>query len=254
MAKMYGITGALRGKIGSAVFSVKNGTQVVRQYQPVVSNPKSDKQIDQRRKAILVGKISHAFKAELLTGLTGGSKSGRRSRFLKILLDAAVTADVIDRKAARITASNVILAEGVTNNFALSVNDGVSLTKNQVAVRWTDMQQVYQEGFTQQMRVIVLELVETDDFGTKASTRFVDINLSTGNANVPFVNFGEGEGVVMAWGIPIVGKKDANFNVVDNNATADFIQNHSQVFDLGQFVFADSMYLGSVDYTTGGGE
>lgn len=43
-----GVFGQLRGKIGDVVFSVSRGMQTSRRYQPVVNNPKSVKQEQQR--------------------------------------------------------------------------------------------------------------------------------------------------------------------------------------------------------------
>lgn len=50
MAKIYGITGKMSGKMGSAVFAVRKGQQIMRQYNPIVLNPKSAKQQDSRVK------------------------------------------------------------------------------------------------------------------------------------------------------------------------------------------------------------
>lgn len=50
MAKIYGFTGKMSGKMGSAVFAVRKGQQIMRQYNPIVLNPKSAKQQDSRVK------------------------------------------------------------------------------------------------------------------------------------------------------------------------------------------------------------
>lgn len=46
--KLYGITGFGTGKLGNSVYSVRNGEQIVRQYNPVVSNPQTDAQVASR--------------------------------------------------------------------------------------------------------------------------------------------------------------------------------------------------------------
>lgn len=56
--KLTGITGTGSGKLGSAVFSVTAGEQVVRQYQPVVTNPSTAKQVDNRAKLKLLSQLS----------------------------------------------------------------------------------------------------------------------------------------------------------------------------------------------------
>ena len=48
MGKAVGLVGNIRNKIGNFVFSTWNGIQVVKAYQPVVGNPRSDGQVAQR--------------------------------------------------------------------------------------------------------------------------------------------------------------------------------------------------------------
>ena len=56
--KLTGITGTGSGKLGSAVFSVTAGEQVVRQYQPVVTNPSTPQQVNNRAKLKLLSQLS----------------------------------------------------------------------------------------------------------------------------------------------------------------------------------------------------
>ena len=56
--KLHGITGTGSGKLGSAVFSVTAGEQVVRQYQPIVTNPSTPQQVDNRAKLKLLSQLS----------------------------------------------------------------------------------------------------------------------------------------------------------------------------------------------------
>lgn len=56
--KLYGITGTGSGKLGSSVFSVTAGTQVVRQYQPVVTNPSTSAQVNVRARLKLISQLS----------------------------------------------------------------------------------------------------------------------------------------------------------------------------------------------------
>lgn len=57
MATMQGITGKLSGKMGSAVFRVREGQQVVAQYNPIVKNPNTAGQQDQRAKFKLMSQL-----------------------------------------------------------------------------------------------------------------------------------------------------------------------------------------------------
>lgn len=58
MATMQGITGKLSGKMGSAVFAVRKGQQIIRQYNPIVLNPKSARQQDSRVKFKLASQLA----------------------------------------------------------------------------------------------------------------------------------------------------------------------------------------------------
>lgn len=85
MARIYGLNGILRGRQGNNVFSVQNGTQVVKAYQPVVSNPRTFPQQIQRSKFALAGKLSAVVPSGALVGLDGGNKRSRRSVFVGLI-------------------------------------------------------------------------------------------------------------------------------------------------------------------------
>lgn len=55
---MQGITGKLSGKMGSAVFRVREGQQVVTQYNPIVKNPNTAGQQSQRAKFKLMSQLA----------------------------------------------------------------------------------------------------------------------------------------------------------------------------------------------------
>lgn len=56
--KLYGIGGVGTGKLGNQVFAVKAGQQIVRQYQPVVSNPNTAAQVETRSKMKLISQVA----------------------------------------------------------------------------------------------------------------------------------------------------------------------------------------------------
>lgn len=55
---MQGITGKLSGKMGAAVFRVREGQQVVTQYNPIVKNPNTAGQQTQRAKFKLMSQLA----------------------------------------------------------------------------------------------------------------------------------------------------------------------------------------------------
>lgn len=74
--KQYGILGKGSGKLGSSVFAISGGEQIVRQYNPVVSNPNTPAQVAQRAKLKLMSQIA-ADLAPILAIPKDGLKSSR---------------------------------------------------------------------------------------------------------------------------------------------------------------------------------
>ena len=59
--KLKGIFGKGTGKVGASVFAVSGGEQIVREYNPNVSNPNSPAQVEQRAKLKLLSQIAAAL-------------------------------------------------------------------------------------------------------------------------------------------------------------------------------------------------
>lgn len=77
MAKMQGITGKLSGKMGSAVFRVREGQQVVTQYNPIVKNPNTQGQQNQRASFKLLSQLSAVLSDAIGTmGTSNGASKG----------------------------------------------------------------------------------------------------------------------------------------------------------------------------------
>lgn len=87
MARMQGITGKLSGKMGSAVFRVREGQQVVTQYNPIVKNPNSDGQKSQRAKFKLMSQLAAimapAMGSFIIKVRKEGGKQTQRNAFVQ---------------------------------------------------------------------------------------------------------------------------------------------------------------------------
>ena len=100
-------------------YAVQAGRQVVRAYQPVVSNPKSTAQSIQRAKGNLVGRISKITPWQILEGL-GDNKFNRRSRFLRLLLrkvTAGQAAGDPSQFNAKLADADFVFSEGTLVNY-----------------------------------------------------------------------------------------------------------------------------------------
>ena len=88
MATMSGITGTLSGKMGSAVFRVRAGQQVVAQYQPSVANPNTEAQQTARAKFKLITQLAAimgpGFGTMLVTKRNPRGKGSARNGFVQI--------------------------------------------------------------------------------------------------------------------------------------------------------------------------
>lgn len=104
--KLTGISGTGSGRVGSMVFSVNAGQQIVRQYQPNVSNPSTESQVNQRAKLKLMSQLAASL-APIIVIPKNGLKSSRNQFIAKNFENASASAG-----AAQITIENVQLTNG----------------------------------------------------------------------------------------------------------------------------------------------
>lgn len=105
MAKIYGLNGVLSGRQGSTVFAVRNGVNIARKYQPVVSNPKSNAQVASRAKLKALSQLSALLGRAIVIPKQGDVSS--RNMFTKLNYPAASYANdaaSIDMAAVKLTA------------------------------------------------------------------------------------------------------------------------------------------------------
>lgn len=125
MAIMQGLTGKLSGKMGSAVFRVRNGAQVVTQYNPIVKNPDSAGQQEARAKFKLLSQLGaimeSGFGTMAVTKRAGKSAPTQRNAFMQLnypLVAVDMSADVPDR--AKIQMDKVQLTKSTRPLGAIS--------------------------------------------------------------------------------------------------------------------------------------
>ena len=88
MAILQGITGKMSGKMGSAVFRVRKGAQVVTQYNPIVKNPDTAGQQEARAKFKLLSQLGaimeSGFGTMATTKRAGKSAPTQRNAFMQL--------------------------------------------------------------------------------------------------------------------------------------------------------------------------
>lgn len=91
--KQYGFTGKGTGKLGSSIFAISGGEQIVRQYNPVVSNPQTEAQVAQRAKFKLMTQIAASI-ANILAFRKSGLTSARNKFVSANIENAAMEGNV----------------------------------------------------------------------------------------------------------------------------------------------------------------
>lgn len=80
--KLNGFVGKGSGKLGSSVFAVSGGKQIVRQYNPNVANPSTEGQVGQRAKLKLLSQLSSQLSSVIAIAKQGLTSA--RNRFVSI--------------------------------------------------------------------------------------------------------------------------------------------------------------------------
>lgn len=126
MARIYGLNGLIRGRQGNNVFSIQNGTQVVKAYNPAVSNPRTTAQQLQRVKMALAGKISSCAPSAALIGLPRSSNRARRANFVsRIVLASTANYDLTTPPGmfrASVAFRDIIFGVGSLAKYSTAVN------------------------------------------------------------------------------------------------------------------------------------
>lgn len=104
--KLNGLFGKGTGKVGSSVFSVAGGEQIVRQYNPNVANPNTLAQVNQRARLKLASQIAAALSPVIAIPRNGLKSS--RNLFIKENNDAFVA----NNGTAQVSYENLQLTTG----------------------------------------------------------------------------------------------------------------------------------------------
>lgn len=145
MAKIYGLFGAMTGKLADTVMSVRNGEQLARKYQPIVFNPSTPAQVAQRAKLKLISQLS-AVMAPVIAMRKVGPISARNI-FTKKNFAAATYSD----NTASVNLESVKLTSSVVSLPDLSlVRAASTITASLVTASALDLSRVCYAAFLKQ--------------------------------------------------------------------------------------------------------
>jgi len=243
--------GKFSGKLGGAVFVIRNGKQIVREYNPRPSNPKSALQLQQRAKGNLAGRISSFVPKAAIAGL-GVNGIRRRSRFNQLLLKAATVSLIGDDYKAKIGESSILFSEGtVISPFALT-SLVASANNLDVSLRGLSVSAIDENTYSAlNARLVVMvydtisqDLVEVStriankpQQGADAVTRMPIVHPSGYMAAAYLVPMSSVDGSAVAIDAGLAGKEDADI------AALLGINSNAIVFNYGR-----SIFLGSTNF------
>lgn len=121
--KLHGIGGVGTGKLGSMVYSVRNGQQIVRQYNPIVANPSTAAQVEARSKMKLMSQLA-AIVAPVIAINAEGLKSKRN-----LFISRNYSLAGYDENTAQIDMASVQLTKSNTAfpDFEVDRSNGTSI-------------------------------------------------------------------------------------------------------------------------------
>ena len=207
MGKVTSLYGKTTGKIGSIVFSTSAGETIAREYNPHVSNPNTEKQVNQRARMKLMSQLSSAL-APVITMQKMGLVSAR-NQFTKRNFGYSYASDgeaQVSYENLQLTQGNAALPRinfgGSTGSYYLKLEESADTSVSRVvyiAYRKTaegKLQFYYSaieedagnDGkFTHTLPVdfpadnFVFYAYGMKDLNAKASAQYGDLNVTTAN-------------------------------------------------------------------------
>lgn len=195
MAIMQGITGKLSGKMGSAVFRVREGAQVVAQYNPIVKNPNSEGQQGSRAVFKLMSQLAAVMAPGFGTmGVTkrgGHGTPSKRNEFFKLNYTLATTSDTAQGVVASVPLEKLQL----TNSFREFGFIEATTEGQKIVVDMTAADDKTKSG--------KIALVGYGTMGVTKSPRIIKtqtFDFTNGEASVEFPDMEHGDYTVLVYG------------------------------------------------------
>lgn len=232
MARLQGISGGMSGRTGSFTYRQSRGETIVSQYQPLVKNPNTQGQQNQRARFKLMSQLaaimSPGFGTMGVTKRPGKQRPTQRNAFMQLNMPLVEVTSSADTATAKIPMEQLKLTSSFINMSQLDVTS-TSAENFDVALR-----SALPVGVAS-VRVIVVGYV--DNLATIVDMRDVPATKLDGDS----VNFGVGAGkfTVLAYGmIPSESlKSSVDFDNIHTPADEDFIS----AVDLNTMVAEGSM-------------
>ena len=250
MAKIYGMNGVATGRRGNDVFAVTNGTQIVRQYQPIVANPRTDAQLRQRARMNTAGRFSHLCPKSLLKAMPTENNRKNRSLFNKGLIDATTAnAPVGGVYTATLAAGAVEFSRGA-GYLKSNASTPFAVANGKATIGLTLSDAALANRYAERIVVAVLNSLahrETTEYVMYKDIAFANTTPVTVQFNLP-ETIVAGQRVMM-WRIPI-DLTEEGMNIVtnvlagtSNDISATLTATNGLVNEFGQ-----TTYVGEINF------
>lgn len=180
MAKMQGLAGKMSGKMGSVVFRVRAGEQIVTQYNPIVKNPNTEGQSKQRVAFKLMSQVAAAMASAIINRPARPGQSAR-NRFVQQnfpLVDGDASIAKIDMVRLQLTSSTTFLGA------MEKMDDGVIIENLPTNVT--------------KVRFVKVTYPSAGDKSKPVVSEITDVNVSASH-NAEFVT--SGDSTILAYGL-----------------------------------------------------
>lgn len=219
MAKLVGLIGTGRGKLGNMVlYKGTKGETLARAYQPQVFNPNSEGQIMQRAKINLIGQVSKMVGKDLIKPF-GGTSRANRSEFNRILIKATSVDASVETPTgykASISPADIKFSKGATVLQASA--SAASILADSLSLSLT----LYNEGNVNRYgERIVAVVYSTANADAVSQVAFADTVLTAATA----------QSVTVRFGAPLVaGNVVAYYRIPFAIADASLASNYGEIY------------------------
>lgn len=196
MAIMQGITGKMSGKMGSAVFRVREGAQVVAQYNPVVKNPNTEGQQGSRAAFKLMSQLAAVmgpgFGTMSVTPRSGRGTPSKRNAFFKLNYGLVSVAETAQGVSASIPMEQLKLTSSFRALGAMSLTSSVGFFQLEIANIPADVQSV---------RVVLVDYQDNGGVKQAAIRSITDYPVTGGYLDQEITSLPSGDYTVLAYGL-----------------------------------------------------
>lgn len=245
MAKIVGFVGTGSGRVGNVVLSKgPNGLTISRSYQPIVANPRTDAQLNQRAKINLAGRVSKLVPAQAISGLSMGSNRLNRQEFITNLIKSCVVSKVSGVYQASVLPEKVVFSHGTETPVATMGN--IALTATTVTLPLSNITADGQHG----ERVVVM-VMNGDIDGYYKRCQFMDV-IYTENQNSIVMNLTlplEDDEMVLVYRCPFALTSRKRGAVTSPVYFHDAILAQLELTTSPSAAFGQSIYHGSAVFT-----